>query len=62
MLSTLDLWEGRGRRHDVFSIETIPRHRKIFIIVNNFHFGPNFFLMWGLSLSDRGKQPWSHAS
>jgi hypothetical protein len=23
MLTTLDLWEGRGRRHDVFSIESV---------------------------------------
>jgi hypothetical protein len=30
MLTTLDLWEGRGRMHDVFYIETIPRH-----LINN---------------------------
>ncbi len=27
MLTTLDLWEGRGRRHVVVYIETISRHR-----------------------------------
>jgi hypothetical protein len=43
MLSTLGLWEGRGRKARCFLyIETIPRHRKIFILVHNFSFWSKF--------------------
>jgi hypothetical protein len=62
MLTTLDLWKSRGIGRDVFYIETIHRHRdrqrsttiardgKIFILVHNFHFGPNFLNVGSLTL------------